>query len=326
MSQDLKAIKSTVENLQVMLTKFLDYPPENLEQEDQEYMYDPQDYQTLHSDNTPYFSLNPPDQFPAADSTPIHSQTYRRPSENLPVRTTPSNSRPFHGSLEQSLAQSTPCYSQAYHGLSEPSTSHNTPRCSQTYRVPSQRSPAHTTPHCSQTYRGSSQRSPAHATPRCSQTYSGPSEQSLALSSPHYSDTNPEPFEQSAANAYSPSGILQEQSSSNAVPQYLVGSLIPGSLITAVKMQSCSRSNFAVNLVRRLFTTEERKNSNVRGVLGKKKLNPEMMLKVREATFQLFPCDTMENESHVWTYCCKAIDESCRRLNRPGKENKYVQF
>ena len=85
-----------------------------------------------------------------------------------------------------------------------------------------------------------------------------------------------------------------------------------------------SRSNFAVNLVRRLFTTEERKISNVKGVMGKRKLDPDVMQQIKGATFQLFPCDTMENEGHVWTYCCKAIDECCHRLNRvKEKENMH---
>ena len=71
-----------------------------------------------------------------------------------------------------------------------------------------------------------------------------------------------------------------------------------------------------MNLVRRLFTTEERKISNVKGVMGKRKLDPDVMQQIKGATFQLFPCDTMENEGHVWTYCCKTINEYCCRLNR----------
>lgn len=108
----------------------------------------------------------------------------------------------------------------------------------------------------------------------------------------------------------------------DTTPWYATGSPLPGFFLSAVKTDSCSRSNFTSNLDHRLFSTEERRRSNVKGVLGKSKLNTEKMLQIREATFQMYPCDTMENEGHVWNYCCKAIDESCRRLNRL-KENRH---
>ena len=39
--------------------------------------------------------------------------------------------------------------------------------------------------------------------------------------------------------------------------------------VVKVRNKSCSRKNFAANLVRKLFSDEEMKTSNVRGVLGK---------------------------------------------------------
>lgn len=101
---------------------------------------------------------------------------------------------------------------------------------------------------------------------------------------------------------------------------------LPAPFLCEVKQESCSRSNFACNLVRKLFSTEERRKSNVRGKLGKQQLDPTKMRQVRQATFQMYPCESRENEAHVWTYCCKAVDESCRRLNRGTlKENIQPQ-
>ena len=95
---------------------------------------------------------------------------------------------------------------------------------------------------------------------------------------------------------------------------------LPSAFLCKVKRESCSRSNFAANLVRKLFSVEERRKSNVRGKLGKQQLDPNRMEQIRQATMEMYPCETRENEAHVWTYCCKAVDESCRRLNR-AKEN-----
>ena len=69
-------------------------------------------------------------------------------------------------------------------------------------------------------------------------------------------------------------------------------------------------------MVRELFPVEERMKSNVNGVLGKEQLNPEKLTLVKEATFQMFPCDVGEREDYAWRMCCKAIDESCHRFNK----------
>ena len=87
-------------------------------------------------------------------------------------------------------------------------------------------------------------------------------------------------------------------------------------LVNEVRLQSCSRSNFCSNMVRRLYSVEERKRSNVRGKLGKSKLDPSRLAIVRQTAFQVYPLATGEREETVWRHCIKAIDESCRRLNR----------
>ena len=87
-----------------------------------------------------------------------------------------------------------------------------------------------------------------------------------------------------------------------------------------VKSQSCSRANLASKLVKHLFTKEERKNSNVKGVVGKSQLDPKRLIKIKESVFQIWPCETGETQSSAWNQCCKAIDEAGRRLNKKKAE------
>ena len=89
-------------------------------------------------------------------------------------------------------------------------------------------------------------------------------------------------------------------------------------MLAKIKMESCSRPNFAANLVRSLFTVAERKISNVRGK-GKKQLDPAKIQKVEEAAFQQYPLETGEARKSAWANCIKAIDEAGRRLVRAQK-------
>ena len=72
--------------------------------------------------------------------------------------------------------------------------------------------------------------------------------------------------------------------------------------IMAAKRRSCSQLNFSANLVRQMFTIEERRSSNVKGKAGKKQLDPCCMQRVHDVSF----------------------DEAGRRLHRSkiGKENQ----
>lgn len=95
------------------------------------------------------------------------------------------------------------------------------------------------------------------------------------------------------------------------------------SFLAQHRSKSCSRQNFAANLVRALYSHEERKESNVAGKLGKKQLNKGTMTDIRAAVFQIYPLGVGEREEKAWSACITAIDESCRRLNRASlkKEN-----
>ena len=63
--------------------------------------------------------------------------------------------------------------------------------------------------------------------------------------------------------------------------------------------------------------------SNVAGVLGKKKLDPKRIVRIKEATFQTYLLETGETTVGAWAMCIKSIDKTCQRLNRipKGKEN-----
>ena len=58
------------------------------------------------------------------------------------------------------------------------------------------------------------------------------------------------------------------------------------------------------------------------GCSWKKQLDAKKLLKIKESVFQIYPCESGESQHSAWITCCKAIDESGRRLNRiKGKEN-----
>ena len=92
-----------------------------------------------------------------------------------------------------------------------------------------------------------------------------------------------------------------------------------------VKKRSCSRNNFATNMVRELLSIEEWKKSNVKGVLGKEKIDSKKLENVQEATFHMYPCNSGEKEDQSWKMCCKAINESCRRFNKEREKNKLKE-
>ena len=89
--------------------------------------------------------------------------------------------------------------------------------------------------------------------------------------------------------------------------------------LAAIKRDSCSRPNFATNMVRALFTDAERKASNVRGQMGKRKLDSDVMTRIEDATFRQYPLETGGKRKQAWRVCIKAIDESARRLHRLKK-------
>ena len=126
---------------------------------------------------------------------------------------------------------------------------------------------------------------------------------------------------QSAQPQHSLTPVLQPLQSSGSTSQspqpQITYPVFPPSFLYEVKTQSnSSRTNFAVNLVCRLFDEETRANSNTGGKCGKRQLNPSLIKEVKTACFQVFPLENGEMELIAWKKCHQAINESCRRLKR----------
>ena len=102
------------------------------------------------------------------------------------------------------------------------------------------------------------------------------------------------------------------------------GGLEPSTL-SYLRANSCSRENFASKLVKELFTAEEGMVCNVKGVMGKKKLDEQKMKYIRAVTFENYPCGVNEQKA-AWSKCVKAIDSAsralCRLSTNTEKENK----
>ena len=99
------------------------------------------------------------------------------------------------------------------------------------------------------------------------------------------------------------------------------GMLEPAKLQSLLK-RSCSRRNFAVNMVREMFDEDTMKRSNVAGKLGKLKMNPVLIEYIKSLTFQYYPIEPFEKEKTEWAKCVIAIDEGNRRLNNKPKRNQ----
>lgn len=107
---------------------------------------------------------------------------------------------------------------------------------------------------------------------------------------------------------------------SPVVQQPLQTETVTAEIITVAKAKSNSRTNFAVNLVRNVFDERTRAKSNIAGVCNKEKLDTNKIEEIRRITFHLYPLQYGESELVAWKKCHVAIDESCRRLNKPQKK------
>ena len=97
-------------------------------------------------------------------------------------------------------------------------------------------------------------------------------------------------------------------------------------VIANARTGSCSRGNFALELVRHLFTTEERIRSNVSGKCGKDKLDPARMKIVQEKSFAMYPLSQAEAELTAWPKCVRAIDAGNRALALLMRKSNKHEF
>lgn len=97
--------------------------------------------------------------------------------------------------------------------------------------------------------------------------------------------------------------------------------------IMETRNKSCSRKNFCAKMVSLVFSEEEMMTSNVSGKTPnghakiKKQLNRSKIEWIRKNGFAAWPLEIGEKTDGAWRDCIKAIDEACRRLNKPKKEN-----
>ena len=116
-----------------------------------------------------------------------------------------------------------------------------------------------------------------------------------------------EPVSQSIGPTPSPS--------TSTWPDKVYSLLNNSTFLETVKRESHSVAKFAAKLNCKIFTLEERKQSNVSGSHEKKKFDPQKILAIQNATFATYPTD-MKNKSLIWKNCIKGIDEINRRLLR----------
>ena len=82
-------------------------------------------------------------------------------------------------------------------------------------------------------------------------------------------------------------------------------------VIFQLRSRSTSERNFAVQLLRHMFTSSELEGRNIRGVGGKLQLNPEKINKIRDIVFRFFPA-ALSHQELLWRDCRKAIDAYLR--------------
>jgi len=119
-------------------------------------------------------------------------------------------------------------------------------------------------------------------------------------------------------------------------------SFIDDNLASSAYSKSKSRRNFAAHLAKLVFTPRERLECNCNGRFGKKALDTQRLIAIRNTLFKYYPCkqstlylngDTItsgdHDENNVWIrQCLPAIDESNRVLKKQliawYKKNKQM--
>ena len=86
-------------------------------------------------------------------------------------------------------------------------------------------------------------------------------------------------------------------------------------LIT-LQARSTSTMNFAVRLLRELFTRDELIGRNISGVRGKERVDPARIEIIKEIVFKIYRTSPSDREL-LWRYCRKAMDSFLRKMQRP---------
>ncbi len=142
--------------------------------------------------------------------------------------------------------------------------------------------------------------------------------------------------------------FLQLELYKNFKPPIFIDSMnqrafIDDNLASSAYSKSKSRRNFAAHLAKLVFTPRERLECNCNGRFGKKALDTQRLMAIRNTLFKYYPCkqstlylngDTItsgdHDENNVWIrQCLPAIDESNRVLKKQliawYKKNKQME-
>ena len=91
---------------------------------------------------------------------------------------------------------------------------------------------------------------------------------------------------------------------------------IPAVVLEDAKNGCRSRRNLAGRLTMKLFSQDEKENSNFRGVLGKAKLDHIKTDGIRRTCLDVFPPKQYETSQMIDREIREGIDEMCRRTKR----------
>ena len=86
--------------------------------------------------------------------------------------------------------------------------------------------------------------------------------------------------------------------------------------LIALQVKSNSTMNFAVRLLRELFTPDELYGRNISGVRGKDQVDPTRVEMIKDILFKIYRTSPADKEL-LWRYCRKAMDSFLRKMHRP---------
>ena len=95
--------------------------------------------------------------------------------------------------------------------------------------------------------------------------------------------------------------------------------------IIALQTKSNSTKNFAVRLLRELFTKEELEGKNISGSRGKDQVDPERIMIIKEIVFKMYHTQPADREME-WRNCRKAMDSFLRSKKRKAEGREQQAF
>ena len=85
-----------------------------------------------------------------------------------------------------------------------------------------------------------------------------------------------------------------------------------------------AREEFSRHLVDQFFSYDDLADANVRGVKGKRLLDPNKIQKIRDTVFRTYPLRSNENEEYFWKFICDKINAKCRGVTRTLKRKSAI--